>query len=122
MPSARIGSLFGTQDQKGALFAGAPSSGAFSSSTTSLPSQRLNSAVGSPPPPPPTTITSVTTSAARSPVTGAADSRPGRLGSSAAGVVGIWFGFTGTSLSNRDVRIGMGSGGRRLAGPGSAQQ
>src|SRR4028119_1450573 len=91
MPAARIASLSGTQYQKAALRAVPPSSGAFSSSTTSLPSHRLNSAVGRPPPPPPTTTTSVTTSAGRSSRTGAADSRGGVCGT-ASGV------DTGTSL------------------------
>src|SRR3954454_18470296 len=104
-PSARIGSLLGTQYQKAAFFAVPPSSGAFSSSTTSLPSQRLNSAVGSAPPPPPTTITSVTTSTGRSPVTGVAASRAGRVGAASAVVVGVWFKTTGTSLLSRDVRL-----------------
>src|SRR3954452_25564586 len=105
MPRARIGSLLGTQYQKAAFFAVPPSSGAFSSSTTSLPSQRLNSAVGSPPPPPPTTITSVTTSAVRSPVAGAADSRAGCGGAVLAVVVGGWFETTGTSQVSRDVHL-----------------
>ena len=46
MPIARIGSLFGTQYQNAAFLVVPPSSSAFSRSTTSLPSQRLNSAVG----------------------------------------------------------------------------
>src|SRR5918999_949987 len=73
-PSARSGSLLGTQYQKAALRAVPPSWGAFSSRITSLPSQRLNSAAGSPPPPPPTTTTSASASKVPSPA-GAADSR-----------------------------------------------
>src|SRR3954469_6347278 len=98
-----MGALLGTQYQKAAFFAVPPSSDAFSSSATSLPSQRLNSAVGSPPPPPPTTITSVTTAAGRSAVTGVADSRTGRVGKVAAVVVGGWSGTTRTSQCCRDV-------------------
>src|SRR5260370_41047352 len=50
MPNARIGSLFGTQYQNAALRAVPPSSGAFSSRITSLPSHRENKAEGRPPP------------------------------------------------------------------------
>jgi len=64
LPSARIASLFGTQYQNAAFAAVPPSSGAFSSRITSLPSQRPNSAAGSPPPPPPTTTMSASASKA----------------------------------------------------------
>src|SRR3954470_18275761 len=75
MPSAVIGSLFGTQYQNAAFSAVPPSSGAFSSRTTSSPSQRANRAVGRPPPPPPTTTTSASTSKGASAGAGRADSR-----------------------------------------------
>src|SRR5215210_5961502 len=59
-----MGWLWGTQYQNAAFRAVPPSRSAFSRSTTSSPSQRANSAVGSPPPPPPTTTTSACTSTA----------------------------------------------------------
>src|SRR3954454_20223742 len=68
-----MGRLFGTQYQNAALRAVPPSSGAFSSRITSSPSQRANSADGSPPPPPPTTTTSAVASQPFG-ATGAADS------------------------------------------------
>src|ERR1700750_2361670 len=80
MPAARIGSLFGTQYQTATLRAVPPSSGAFSSRTTSLPSQRLNSAAGSPPPPPPTTTMSASTSTVPLAGAGAGDSRAAIFG------------------------------------------
>src|SRR3954449_3495543 len=118
-----MGTLLGTQYQKAAFFAVPPSSGAFSSSSTSLPSHRLYRAVGSPPPPPPTTITSVTASAGRSPVAGVADSRAGRVGTASVAVRGVGVAATtGTSLFGRDCGWGVSSTDRWVARPGSAQQ
>src|SRR3954469_7246160 len=117
-----MGTLLGTQYQKAAFFAVPPSSGAFSSSSTSLPSHRLYRAVGSPPPPPPTTITSVTASAGRSSFTGVADSRGGWVGATSAAVAVCFGATTGTSLFGRDCGWGVSSTDRWVAGPGSAQQ
>src|SRR4051794_16349336 len=72
---SRIAALFGTQYQNAALRAVPPSSGAFSRSTTSLPTQRANRAAGRPPPPPPTTTMSASTSNGASAETGAAEAR-----------------------------------------------
>src|SRR3954451_14792854 len=80
MPSSRIGALLGIQYQNAALSAVPPSSAAFSSTITSSPCQRANSAVGSPPPPPPTTTTSASASNAvedQSTCTGSALRRSG---------------------------------------------
>src|SRR6185312_5262070 len=62
VPAARIAALFGTQYQKAALRVVPPNRPAFSSTSTSLPCQRLNSAVASPATPLPIAITSTSAS------------------------------------------------------------